>query len=237
MENNLFNSNFSQKQLDISQNISVYLTKVYNWMAIALLITGLVAYFTADSEQLLQVIFGNRILFFGLIIAEVLLVGYIAARIQRLTTSTAISLFLLYSTLNGLTMAFIFMAYTSASISSTFIITAGTFGAMSLYGYFTKKDLTKIGNIAFMGLIGIIIASVVNIFMESSMMYWIITYIGVIIFVALTAYDTQKLKRIAAEGFQNDESMEKSAILGALTLYLDFINLFLFLLRIFGDRK
>jgi hypothetical protein len=206
-------------------------------MAIALLLTGLVAYFTAGSEQLIQAIFGNKILFFGLIIAEIALVGYISARIQRLTTSTAISLFLLYSVLNGLTLAFIFMAYTSASIASTFMVTAGTFGAMSLYGYFTKKDLTKLGNIAFMALIGIIIASVVNFFMESTMMYWIITYLGVIIFVALTAYDTQKLKRIAAEGFQNEETMEKSAILGALTLYLDFINLFLFLLRIFGDRK
>ena len=237
MENHFSNPDFSQKQLDISQNVSVYLTKVYNWMAIALLVTGVVAYFTADSEQLMQAIYGNRILFFGIIIAEIALVGYISARIHKLNTTTAISLFLLYSILNGLTMSFIFMAYTSASISSTFIITAGTFGAMSVYGYFTKQDLTKVGNIAFMGLIGIIIASVVNMFMESSAMYWVITYIGVIIFVALTAYDTQKLKRIAADGFQNEESMEKSAILGALTLYLDFINLFLFLLRIFGNRK
>lgn len=237
MENNLFDSNFSQKQLDISQNISVYLTKVYNWMAIALLITGLISYFTAGSEQLIQLVFGNRFLFFGLIIGELLLVGYISARIQKLTTSTAISLFMLYAVLNGLTLAFVFMAYTSASITSTFLITAGTFGAMSLYGYFTKKDLTKIGNIAFMALIGIIIASVVNIFMKSPLIYWAVTYLGVLIFVGLTAYDTQKLKRIATEGFQNEESMEKSAILGALTLYLDFINLFLFLLRIFGDRK
>jgi FtsH-binding integral membrane protein len=237
MENHLSNSNFSQQELNISQSIPVYLTKVYNWMAIALLLTGLAAYFTAGSEQLIQIIFGNKILFFGLIIAEIALVGYISARIQKLTTTTAISLFLLYSILNGLTLSFIFMAYTSASIASTFIITAGTFGAMSLYGYSTKKDLTKIGNIAFMALIGIIIASVVNFFMESSMMSWVITYLGVLIFVALTAYDTQKLKRIAINGFDNEESMEKSAILGALTLYLDFINLFLFLLRIFGDRK
>ena len=129
------------------------------------------------------------------------------------------------------------MAYTTASITSTFIITAGTFGAMSVYGYFTKSDLTKIGNLAFMALIGIIIASVVNFFMKSEMMNWIITYLGVAIFVALTAYDTQKLKRMAIQGFENEENMEKGAILGALTLYLDFINLFLFLLRIFGDRK
>lgn len=237
MDTNFPNSNVSQKQLDIDQNISVYITKVYNWMGIALLITGLIAYFTAGSEQLLQLIFGNKILFFGLIIAEVLLVGYISARIQKLTAYNATLLFLLYSALNGLTLSFIFMAYTSGSIASTFIITAGTFGAMSIYGYFTKSDLTKIGNIAFMGLIGIIIASVVNFFMKSEMMYWVITYIGVAIFVGLTAYDTQKLKRMAMEGFENEESMEKSSILGALTLYLDFINLFLFLLRIFGDRK
>lgn len=237
MENNLSNSNFSQKELDVSHSISVYLTKVYNWMAIALLFTGLTAYFTAGSEQLLQAIFGNKILFFGLIIAEIALVGYISARIQKLTTTNATLLFLLYSVLNGLTLSIIFIAYTSASISSTFLITAGTFGAMSLYGYFTKKDLTKIGNIAFMALIGIIIASVVNFFMQSSVMSLIVSYLGVLIFVALTAYDTQKLKRIAMNGFHNEESMEKSAILGALTLYLDFINLFLFLLRIFGDRK
>lgn len=237
MKNNLSNPNFSQKELDVSHSISVYLTKVYNWMAIALLFTGLTAYFTAGSEQLLQVIFGNKILFFGLIIAEIALVGYISARIQKLTTTNATLLFLLYSVLNGLTLSIIFIAYTSASISSTFLITAGTFGAMSLYGYFTKKDLTKIGNIAFMALIGIIIASVVNFFMQSSVMSLIVSYLGVLIFVALTAYDTQKLKRIAMNGFHNEESMEKSAILGALTLYLDFINLFLFLLRIFGDRK
>lgn len=237
MENNMSNTNFGQKHLDITHNIAVYLTKVYNWMAVALLITGLLAYFAASSEQLLQVIFGNKIVFFGLIIAEIALVGYISARIQKLTTMNATLLFLLYSALNGLTLSFIFIAYTSASISSTFLITAGTFGAMSLYGYFTKRDLTKIGNIAFMALIGIIIASVVNIFMQSPMMTWVITYLGVLIFVALTAYDTQKLKRIAISGFENEDSMEKSAILGALTLYLDFINLFLFLLRIFGDRK
>jgi hypothetical protein len=237
MENNLPDSNFSQKQLDISQTISVYLTKVYNWMAVALLLTGAVAYFTAQSETMIQAIFGNRILFFGLIIGELALVGYISARINKLSSYKATLLFLTYTVLNGLTMAVIFMAYTSASISTTFIITAGTFGAMSLYGYYTKSDLTKIGSLAFMALIGIIIASVVNMFMNSEMMSWIISYLGVAIFIGLTAYDTQKLKRIAINGFENEESMEKSAILGALTLYLDFINLFLFLLRILGDRK
>lgn len=237
MDNHFSNSNLGQKQLDINQGISVYITKVYNWMAVALLLTGAVAYFTAGSEQLMQLIFGNKILFFGLIIGEIALVGYISARIQKLSSYNATLLFLLYSALNGLTLSFVFMAYTSASITSTFIITAGTFGAMSVYGYFTKSDLTKIGNLAFMALIGIIIASVVNFFMQSEMMYWIITYLGVAIFVALIAYDTQKLKRLAMQGFENQEHMEKGAILGALTLYLDFINLFLFLLRIFGNRK
>lgn len=237
MESNLQGSNFGQKQLDLSHSISVYLTKVYNWMAIALLITGVAAYFTAGSEQFMQLIFGNKILFYGLILGELGLVVYLSARINKLTTSMAVTLYIIYAILNGLTMSFIFMAYTSASITSTFVITAGTFGAMSLYGYYTKRDLTKLGNIAFMALIGIIIASVVNMFMQSTMMYWIITYLGVLIFVGLVAYDTQKLKKIAVNGFQNEESMEKSAVLGALSLYLDFINLFLFLLRIFGSRK
>jgi FtsH-binding integral membrane protein len=149
----------------------------------------------------------------------------------------AISVFLLYAILNGLTMSVIFLVYTSESIASTFYITAGTFAAMSLYGYYTKKDLTSIGNMAMMALIGIIIASIVNMFFHNEMMYWIITYLGLAIFVGLTAYDTQKLKQIGSNGFEYEESMEKIAILGALTLYLDFINLFLFLLRIFGGRK
>ncbi len=229
--------NSNQEPLILSQNISVYMTKVYNWMAVALLLTGLVAYFTAGSEMLIQAIVGNRILFFGLIIGELFLVGYISKRINRISAYNATLLFSLYAILNGLTFAVIFLVYTSESISSTFLITAGTFGAMSLYGYFTKQDLTKLGNIAFMALIGIIIASIVNFFMQSEMMQWIISYLGVAIFVALTAYDTQKLKTIAENGFTNEENMEKSAILGALTLYLDFINLFLFLLRIFGNRK
>jgi len=230
-------SNFNQKHLDINQSISVYFSKVYNWMAVALLVTGIVAYFTASSDILIQAIIGNRILFFGLIIGELALVGYISARIQKLSPTNAALLFILYAVLNGLTLAVIFLIYTSESIYSTFIITAGTFGVMSLYCYYTKSDLTKIGNLAFMALIGIIIASVVDMFMNSEMLSWIISYLGVAIFIALTAYDTQKLKRIAVNGFENEENLEKSALLGALTLYLDFINLFLFLLRILGDRK
>jgi hypothetical protein len=154
-----------------------------------------------------------------------------------MSQTMAIGAFLLYSVLNGLTMSVIFMAYTSNSIATTFYITAGTFAAISFYGYTTKKDLTSIGNMAFMALIGIIIASVVNMFLKNEMMYWIISYLGVAVFVGLTAYDTQKLKEIGSRGFTNEEGMEKMSIMGALTLYLDFVNLFLFLLRIFGGRK
>jgi len=237
MENGIVNSSSHQDQLNLTQSVPIYIRKVYNWMFIALLISGLVAYFASASEMLVTAIASNSIFFYGLIIGELLIVVYISARINKISAFNATILFLLYAVLNGLTFSVIFLAFTSGSIYTTFLITAGTFGAMSLYGYFTKNDLTKIGNIAIMALIGIIIASVVNIFLHSEMMYWIVSYLGVSIFVALTAYDTQKLKTIAVNGFKNNESMEKSAILGALTLYLDFINLFLFLLRIFGDRK
>lgn len=236
MENSI--KKFSHNPVEVSNNVvSVYLARVYNWMAIALLLTGAVAYYVAGSESLMQAIVGNRILFFGLIISELFLVGYISRMVHKISASTATMLFVLYAVLNGLTLSFIFLIYTSTSIASTFLITAGTFGAMSVYGYFTKKDLTKMGNLAMMALIGIILASIVNIFMHSEMMHWIITYLGVAVFVGLTAYDTQKLKAIASNGFDNGENLEKSAILGALTLYLDFINLFIFLLRIFGARK
>jgi FtsH-binding integral membrane protein len=237
MEHDIINTSPNQDQLNLTQNISVYLTKVYNWMAVALLLTGIVAYFTASSETLINTIVTNKIFFYGLIIGELLLVVYLSASVNKISSFNATLLFLLYAVLNGLTFAVIFLVFTSESISSTFLITAGTFGAMSLYGYFTKSDLTKIGSLAFMALIGIIIASVVNIFLHSTFLYWVVTYLGVVIFIGLTAYDTQKLKAIAVKGFNSDENMEKSAILGALTLYLDFINLFLFLLRIFGNRK
>ncbi len=226
-----------QEGFRVKNNTTIYLTRVYNWMALALFITGLMAYYAATSEQIRNLIFGSKFVFYGLIIGELLLVVYLSRSIQKISQSTAIFMFLVYAVLNGLTMSVIFMMYTTASIASTFYITAGTFGVMSLYGYYTKNDLTKIGNLAMMGLIGIIIASIVNMFFQNDMMGWIITYIGVAVFVGLTAYDTQKLKEIGANGFRNGESMEKIAIMGALTLYLDFINLFLFLLRIFGDRK
>lgn len=206
-------------------------------MALALFITGLIAYYTASNPQLFNAIVSSRLLFFGLIIGELALVVYLSRAINTMSRNMAIGAFLVYSVLNGLTMSVIFMAYTSSSIATTFYITAGTFAAMSIYGYTTKRDLTSIGNMAFMALIGIIIASIVNMFLQNEMMYWIISYLGVAIFVGLVAYDTQKLKEIGNRGFVSEEGMEKSAIMGALSLYLDFINLFLFLLRIFGDRR
>ena len=235
MENQV--STNSKEQLGIKSYQAVFITKVYNWMALALLITGLVAYYTASTPSLMTAILGSKILFFGLIIGELALVVYLTRSINKLSRNAAIGAFLLYSVLNGLTMSVIFMAYTSNSIATTFYITAGTFAAMSFYGYTTKRDLTSIGNMAFMALIGIIIASIVNMFLQNEMMYWIISYLGVAIFVGLIAYDTQKLKEIGSRGFINEDNMEKTSIMGALSLYLDFVNLFLFLLRIFGDRK
>jgi len=210
---------------------------VYNWMAIGLVLTAVVAYGTLAYPPLLEAIFTNRVLFYGLLIGEFGLVIALSAAINRLSSGAAAALFLLYSAINGLTLSFIFLVYTQSSIVSTFFITAGTFGAMSVYGAVTKRDLTSWGGFFFMGLIGLIIASVVNMFLHSEMIYWITSFIGVFIFVGLTAYDTQKIRRMSQAGFADEASRKKMAILGALTLYLDFINLFLYLLRIFGRRR
>jgi len=228
-----------QTQTQVQVRVNSFIRSVYNWMAIGLGITGIVAYYVANTESLRQLIFGNQILFFGLIIAEFGLVIAISARIQKMQASTATALFVLYSALNGATLSMIFLIYTASSITSTFFICAGTFVACSIYGWTTKRDLTSVGGFMVMGLIGIIIASVVNIFLRSPAMYMIISYIGVIVFVGLTAYDTQHLKNMAATQPDGLEAgvVRKGAILGALKLYLDFINLFLMLLRIFGNRN
>jgi len=210
---------------------------VYNWMALGLALTALTAFLTLSYPPLLEAIYNNRILFYGLLIGELGLVIAISAAINRLSASTAAGLFLLYSAINGLTLSFIFLVYTSSSIASTFFITAGTFAAMSAYGALTKRDLTSWGSFLFMGLIGLVIASIANIFMQSEMIYWVTSYIGVFIFVGLTAYDTQKIRRMSQAGVADASSRKKMAILGALTLYLDFINMFLFMLRIFGNRR
>ncbi len=216
---------------------ATFINKVYGWMALALAITGFVALRVASSESLVNTIASNQILFFGIIIAELGLVIWLSSAIESMNATRAITLFLLYSALNGLTFSVLFLIYTAASIASTFFVTAGTFGVMSAYGYFTKTDLSSWGNILFMGLIGIIIASIVNIFWHSEVLYWAVTYIGVLVFVGLTAYDTQKIKRMSLEMDVESEEGSKGAIMGALALYLDFINMFIFLLRIFGDRK
>lgn len=224
-------------EAEINLESQRYMVKVYGWMSLALIFTALMAMFTASSEVLISFIFGNRLVFYGLIILEFVAVASLSGLINRISAFSATAIFIAYSLLNGLTLSCIFVVFTSESIASTFFITAGTFAIMSVYGYTTKSDLTKWGNILFMGLVGLILASIVNFFMQSSMLYWITTFVGVIIFVALTAYDTQKIKQRNIIGNEGTEEDSKEAIMGALTLYLDFINLFLYLLRLFGKRK
>jgi len=216
---------------------SAFLRRVYNWMGLGLALTALVAYYTAASPTLQALIFGNSLVFFALIIGQLALVVALSAAINRLNPGTATLLFFLYAGLTGLTLSAILLVYTQSSITNAFVATAGTFALTSLYGYTTKRDLTSWGSFFFMGLVGIVLASVVNLFLQSETIYWVTTYIGVIVFVGLTAYDTQYLKNMAGAGF-SDEAMEsKAAVIGALKLYLDFINLFLLLLRIMGGRR
>ena len=211
---------------------------VYLWMTLALVITGFVAMYVAKSYALISMIAQNSIMFWGILIAELGLVMYMSARINRISFTTATLLFIAYSVLNGVTMSILFMVYTLSSIATTFFVTAGTFGAMALFGYVTKKDLTRIGSLCIMGVIGLIIASVVNLFLQNSMMDMIISYVGVLLFVGLTAYDSQKIKQLlGGDDIEVNETTQKIALMGALTLYLDFINLFIYLLRILGDRK
>jgi hypothetical protein len=219
--------------------VNVFIRSVYNWMAIGLGLTAFTAFYVANSQALLQIIFGNRMVFFGLIIGELGLVFYLSARVQKIQASTATALFVLYSVLNGATLSVVFLAYTSASIVSTFFVCALTFSACSVYGMVTKRDLTSMGGFMMMGLIGIIIATVVNIFLRSPAMTMLISYVGVVVFVGLTAYDTQKLKTMAMTQPANASGamVRKGAIMGALTLYLDFVNLFLMLLHIFGVSR
>ena len=212
--------------------------KVYLWMTLALAVTGLTPLYVASSPGLVQSIFASRGTFWLLVIAELALVFILSARIMKMSFSTAGIMFALYSVLNGVTMSFIFIAYTSTSIATAFFVTAGMFAAMSFIGFVTKKDLSSFGSFFTMALIGLIIASVVNIFLNSSVMYWIITYVGVLLFVGLTAYDTQKIKQMLIEyGDEVNDSTQKLALIGSLSLYLDFINLFLYILRLFGNNK
>jgi len=219
--------------------VSDYVRSVYNWMGIGLALTGIVAFYVSSNETMRSLVFGNSLIFFALIIAELGLVFAISGMVNRMSAGTATALFIIYSALNGVTLSFIFLVYTRSSIVSTFFICAGTFLACSIYGWTTKKDLTSLGGFFMMGLIGIIIATLVNLFIRSSAMTMVISYIGVFVFVGLTAYDTQKIKNMALtqpDGLDGSV-IRKGAILGALSLYLDFINLFLMLLRIFGGSR
>lgn len=216
---------------------TIFLAKVFNWMAIGLGVTGVIAWFMASSGLAAQLVQGP--MFMILILAQLGMVFYLSARIEKIQPGTATGLFLGYAALNGLTLSMVFLAYTGSSIAATFFITAGMFGAMAGYGLVTKRDLSGMGSFMFMGLIGIIIASVVNIFLKSSSLYWAISLIGVFVFVGLTAYDVQKIKRMGEEGImqQGEGAIQRGAIMGALALYLDFINLFLMLLRFFGGSR
>lgn len=220
-----------------STTLPVLMRKVYTWMALALVITGVTAYGVATTPSLIEAIVMNRVLFWGLVIAEFGLVFGISGMLHKLSLATATLMFIAYSVINGALLSVIFLVYTMDSIGMVFFITAATFGVMALIGYTTKTDLTKMGSILFMALIGLIIATVVNMFVHSSGLQLIISYAGVLIFVGLTAYDTQKIKQMLYEQDSADESAQKLALVSALSLYLDFVNLFIHLLRILGNRK
>ncbi len=210
-----------------------FMAAVYRWMTAGLAVTALVAFAVASSESALRLVVGNRVVFFGLVIAELALVIALSAAVQRLSAATAGGLFLLYSALNGATLAVVLLVYTGASVALAFVATAATFGTMSVYGTVTRRDLASWGSFLFMGLIGVVIASVVNVFLHSSMLDFVVSCAAVLVFTGLAAYDTQKLRALARAG----GGVAALPVNGALALYLDFVNLFLALLRLFGSRR
>jgi uncharacterized protein len=216
---------------------SRFLTRVYGWMSAGLVATALVASYVASNEDVARVVIGNKLIFYGLMFAELGLVVWLSGMIGKMSATTASAVFLFYSALNGVTLSVIFFAFTRSSIASTFLVTAGTFGAMSVYGLVTKRSLDGLGSFCFMGLIGVVLAMLVNIFLRSSMLQFVVSCVGVIVFVGLTAYDTRKLKIMAASIDADSEEGRRGAVRGALSLYLDFINLFLMLLNLFGRRR
>ena len=218
--------------------LQTYMAQVYGWMTCGLLLTAFVSWFAANTPAVMELVFANRITFFGLIIVQLGLVFVLSGMVHKLSGAVATGLFMLYSALTGLTLASIFLVYTYSSIAGTFVVAGGMFGVMSFWGYTTKRDLSRMGSLLFMALIGIVLASVVNYWLKSTALMWAVTYIGVLVFVGLTAYDTQKLKNIGENiNVEDKENLRRYSIMGALTLYLDFINLFLMLLRIFGNRR
>jgi len=218
--------------------VSSVLKRVYLWMTFALVITGLTAMYVVKSQAILELIYSSQYSIMVLFLVQLGVVWLLSSRIHKLSFAVATLLFILYSVLTGIVFSSIFFVYTLGSIANVFLITAGTFAAVSCFGLLTKKDLSNWGTYLFMGVIGLIIASLVNWFFKSEMLYWISSYIGVAIFVGLTAYDTQRIKAMVQEGSMEGEvATNRIALMGALSLYLDFINLFLYLLRIFGRRK
>ena len=227
-----------ERELSMSEAFPVLMRKVYVWMALALVISGVTAFGVATSPGVLSMVYGNQIVFWGLMIAELALVFAISGAINKLSLTTATLLFVLYSVINGVVLSSIFLIYTATSIASVFFITAGTFAVMAFIGYTTKTDLTSMGKILMMALIGLIIASLVNVFfVKSSGFDLIVSYVGVLIFVGLTAYDSQKIKQMLLMAPDASDASQKLALVGALSLYLDFINLFIYLLRILGKRE
>lgn len=223
--------------IDLNSVFSVLMRKVYLWMTLALVVSGLTAYYIATDFTIMSAIFSSRATFWVLVIAELGLVLGLSAAIDKISFPVAAVMFLVYSVLNGVMLSAIFIVYTMTSIATTFLVTAGTFGAMALIGSVTKRDLTRMGGILLMALIGLIIATVVNLFLHNTMMDLIISGVGVLLFTGLTAYDAQKIKNIMLESDEVSDTTQKIAVLGALTLYLDFINLFLYLLRFLGRSK
>jgi FtsH-binding integral membrane protein len=228
------------RAIDVEQygsEIQVVFSQVYLLMTLGLVVTAIVAAWVSVTPSLLKLIYSNWWVSIGLMVAQIALVIVLSAAITRLSTGVGVALFLAYAALLGVSLSAILLYYTQATITMTFMITAGTFGVMSIFGFVTKRDLTKLGNLMIMLLIGLILGSVVNIFLRSSAVYWILTYVGVGIFVGLIAYDTQKIKQLAAVSLSNEKGRGAIVVMGALKLYLDFINLFLLLLRIFGRQR
>ncbi|MGN0238295.1 MAG: Bax inhibitor-1/YccA family protein [Lepagella sp.] len=222
--------------VSVASQTNAVMKRVYLRMTIGLLVSAFVALGVASSPTLLNILLGNSFVYWGMFIAMFIMAFTIPAAMNKLSNGAMIGLFVLFAALMGASLSSIFLVYSLGSITSTFFITAGTFGAMSAYGYFTKTDLTKFGSFLFMALIGLIIASVVNIFLKSSGLMWIVSFVGVLIFVGLTAYDTQSVKKLAAANL-DPALTDKLATIGALNLYLDFINLFLYLLRFIGASR
>ena len=214
-----------------------FMLRVYGWMTVGLLITAATAFLMVSSPTLMAAIMGNMLLFFGLVIGELVLVVVLSAAVSKMSPMLAGWLFMGYAMLNGVALSIIFLVYAQESIAITFGITACTFGIMTLFGLTTQRDLTKFGNLLIMALIGMFVATLVNLFLASTIIYWITTYVMILIFIGLIAYDTQRLKNMSLTVSADGGTMQKASILGALRLYLDFVNLFLLLLRIFGRRR